>query len=183
MRCAGPFLERRLCPTALEVTRFFTIAITSSGSRSIATRCGRRVAGADTNIIRQVQGNRRPDRLRRLSREHVHMFVGIRRTWSATSCGASRDGHRIGCRWSSRTCASATGGGISGLAATSPPPVATSRTMSYFSIFKPRTYRRQPVVIQFKSGKHRLLQLRRVSSQISNISPRSGLPFSDEGPP
>ena len=30
---------------------------------------------------------------------------------SATSCGASRDGHRIGCRWSSRTCASATGGG------------------------------------------------------------------------
>jgi putative transposase len=38
---------------------------------------------------------------------------------SATSCGASRDGRRIGCRWSSRTCASATGGGISGLGAIS----------------------------------------------------------------
>ena len=72
-----------------------------------------------------------------LSREHVHMFVEIPRILpSATSCGASRDGHRIGCRWSSRTCASATGGGISGLGATSPPRAATSRTMSYFSIFR-----------------------------------------------
>ena len=55
---------------------------------------------------------------------------------SATSCGASRDAHRIRCRWSSRNCASATGGGISGLGATSPPPAATSRTMLYFSIFR-----------------------------------------------
>jgi hypothetical protein len=55
---------------------------------------------------------------------------------SATSCGASRDAHRIGSRWSSRTCASATRGGISGLGATSPPRAATSRTMSYFSIFR-----------------------------------------------
>ena len=55
---------------------------------------------------------------------------------SATSSGASRNGHRIGCRWSSRTCASATGGGISGRAATSPPRAATSRTLSYFSIFR-----------------------------------------------
>src|ERR1035438_567868 len=54
---------------------------------------------------------------------------------SATSCDASRDGHRIECRWSSRTCASATGGGIFGLVATSPPRAVTSRTMSYFSIF------------------------------------------------
>jgi arylsulfatase A-like enzyme len=44
----------------------------------------------------------------------------------------------IAAQWlqSSRTCASATGGGISGLGATSPPPAATSRTMSYFSIFR-----------------------------------------------
>jgi hypothetical protein len=55
---------------------------------------------------------------------------------SATSCGASRDAHRIGCRWSSRTCASAPGGGISGLALLLYPPAATSRTMPYFSIFK-----------------------------------------------
>jgi hypothetical protein len=54
---------------------------------------------------------------------------------SATSCGASRDGHRMGSRWSSRTCASATGSGISGLGATSPPRAATSRTMTYISIF------------------------------------------------
>jgi putative transposase len=66
-----------------------------------------------------------------LSREHVRRILP-----SATSYGASRDGHRIGSRWSSRTCASATGGGISGLGATSPPQAATSRTMSYFSIFR-----------------------------------------------
>src|ERR1700680_4327576 len=65
-----------------------------------------------------------------LSREHVHMFVEI------PPHIASRDGHRIGCRWSSRTCASATGGGIFGLGATSPPRAATSRTLSYFSIFR-----------------------------------------------
>src|ERR1700730_2306213 len=68
-----------------------------------------------------------------LSREHVHSRRILR---SATSCGASRDAHRIRCRWSSRTCASATRGGISGLGATSPPPAATSRLMSYFSIFR-----------------------------------------------
>ena len=55
---------------------------------------------------------------------------------SATSCGASRRGHRIGSRWSSRTCASATGGGISGLGATSPSQAPKSRTMLYFSIFR-----------------------------------------------
>ena len=38
---------------------------------------------------------------------------------SATSCGASRDAHHIGCRGSSRTCASAPGDGISGRATTS----------------------------------------------------------------
>src|SRR6202048_754711 len=35
-----------------------------------------------------------------LSREHLHMFVEIPpHLASATSCGASRDGHRAGCRW------------------------------------------------------------------------------------
>jgi hypothetical protein len=47
----------------------------------------------------------------------------------------AKDAHRTGCGWRSRTCASATRGGISGRAATFPPPAATSRTMSYFSIF------------------------------------------------
>ena len=71
---------------------------------------GRRVAGADTNdypagVQRTVRGN------------------------PAAYCGQRLRAAR------SRTCASATGGGISGLEATSPPPAATSRTMSYFSIF------------------------------------------------
>ena len=43
-----------------------------------------------------------------LSRECVHMFVEIPpHIASAASCGASRDGHHTGCRWSSRTCATA----------------------------------------------------------------------------
>src|SRR3984893_11579323 len=92
---------------------------------------GRRVAGADTYPA-GLQRTWRPSGV--LSREHVQKSRRILR--SATSCGASRDAHRIRCRWSSRTCASATGGGISGLGATSPPRAATSRTMSYFSIFR-----------------------------------------------
>src|ERR1700676_2243216 len=50
-----------------------------------------------------------------LSREHVHMLVEICRIIpSATSCGASRDAHHIGCRGSSRTCASAPGAAFPG---------------------------------------------------------------------
>src|SRR5208282_2882005 len=54
---------------------------------------------------------------------------------SATSCDASKGAHHIGCRWSSLTCASGTGDGISGQEATFAPRAATSRTTSYFSIF------------------------------------------------
>jgi hypothetical protein len=50
---------------------------------------------------------------------------------SGTSCGVSRSGRCIGCRWSSWNCASASGLGVS-----SPPKAAASRTMSYFSIFR-----------------------------------------------
>ena len=50
-----------------------------------------------------------------LSREHVHMFVEIPPHIAVSDfVRASRDGHRIGCRWSSRTCASATGGAFLG---------------------------------------------------------------------
>ena len=55
---------------------------------------------------------------------------------SATSCGASREARRIGCKWCSLTYARGTGDRISGLGATFPPPAATSRTVSYFSIFR-----------------------------------------------
>src|ERR1700694_156807 len=58
---------------------------------------GRRVAGADTNDY--------PAAVRRTWR-HDHMSVKLPpHSASATSCGASRDAHRIRCRWSSRTCA------------------------------------------------------------------------------
>ena len=82
--------------------------------------------------------NGRPDRLRRVvAGTYVHMSVEIPpHTAVSDFVGASRDAPRIGCRWSSRICASATGGGISGLGATSPPPAAISRTMSYFSIVR-----------------------------------------------
>jgi hypothetical protein len=124
------------------VTRFFTIAIISSGSRSIATRCWKARCGSG---YERLSGRCAKNWVSRsylaFCRENMSIYSWkFRRILpSATSCGASRDG------------ASATGGGISGLAATSPPPAATSRTMSYFSIFA-RTYRRQPVVIQFRAG-------------------------------
>jgi hypothetical protein len=61
---------------------------------------------------------------------------------SATSCGASRDAHHVGCRGSSRTQAHL-GTAFLGARLPSPPPAATLRTMSSISI-----YRRQPVGIQ-----------------------------------
>jgi hypothetical protein len=54
----------------------------------------------------------------------------------ARSAPASMVAPSRACGWSSRTCACATGAGISGLGAISPPPAATSRTMSYFSIVR-----------------------------------------------
>jgi putative transposase len=68
-----------------------------------------------------------------LSRKHVHMFPPHIAVSDFVRRVKGRSSHQV--RWSSRTCASATGGGISGLGATSPPRAATSRTMSYFSIF------------------------------------------------
>ena len=121
------------------VTRFFTIGITSSGSRSIATSCWKARCGSG---YERLSGSCAKNLASRSSpgfcRENMSIcsWKSRRILRSATSCGASRDAHRIRCRWSSRTCASATGGGISGLGATSPPPAATSRTMLYFSIFR-----------------------------------------------
>jgi hypothetical protein len=92
---------------------------------------GRRVAGADTNDYPAgVPRAGRPDRIRRF----VARTCPYARENPAAHCrqrlrAASRDGHRIGRRWSFRTCASATGGGISGVGATSPPPAATSRRL------------------------------------------------------
>ena len=112
---------------------------------------GRRVAGADTNDYPAgVQRTGRPDRIRRLSREHVHMLWKSRRILpSATSCGASRDGHRIGCRWSSRTCASATGADF-WLRGVLLHHERQHHGRCHTSVSSgARTYWRQPVVIQF----------------------------------
>ena len=83
---------------------------------------GRRVAGADTNDYPAgVQRTGRKDRIRRVVARTCPYVRGNPAAYCRQrlrACGASRDGHRIGCRWSSRTCASATGGGISGLGAT-----------------------------------------------------------------
>ena len=125
--------------TQAGVTRFFTIGITSSGSRSIATRCWKARCGSGyERLSGRCAENWASRSYPAFCRENMSIcsWKSRRILLSATSCGASRDGRRIGCRWSSRTCASATGGGVSGLGATSPPPAATSRTMSYFSIFR-----------------------------------------------
>src|SRR3977135_2379970 len=70
-----------------------------------------------------------------LSREHIHMFVEIPTLRSATSCAESKGVRRIGSRWSFPNCANDIGAVTSGPEDTSAPPAATSRTMSYFSIF------------------------------------------------
>ena len=88
-----------------------------------------------------------------LSREHVHMFVEIPPHIAvATSCGASRDGHRIGCvvpdlrkrYWGrhfwARGYFSTTSGNI------------TDNVILQVSSGA-RTYRRQPVLFSFRSSK------------------------------
>src|SRR6266550_3519894 len=99
---------------------------------------GRRVAGADTNDYpAAVQRTWRPDRLRVLSREHVHMFVEIpphiavsdfvRRVKGRSSHQVQMEFPDLRKRyWGRHFWARAT----------SPPPAATSRTMLYFSIFR-----------------------------------------------
>ena len=134
-----PILRSQPIVTQAGVTRFFTIGITSSGSRSIATRCWKARCGSGyERLSGRCAKNWTSRSYPAFCRENMSIcsWKSRRILPSATSCGASRDGHRIGSRWSSRTCASATGGGISGLGATSPPRAATSRTMSYFSIFR-----------------------------------------------
>ena len=108
-------------------------------SRSIATRCWKARCGSGyERLSGRCAENWASRSYPAFCRENMSIcsWKSRRILLSATSCGASRGGRRIGCRWSSRTCASATGGGISGLGATSPPRAATSRTMSYFSIFR-----------------------------------------------
>ena len=100
---------------------------------------GRRIAGADTNDYPAgVQRTGRPDRIRRFVARTCPYVRGNPAAYCRQRLRAARQGTVVasGADGSSRICASATGGGISGLGATSPPRAATSRTMSYFSIFR-----------------------------------------------
>ena len=85
-----------------------------------------------------------------LSREHVHVSVEIPpHLASLTSCGASRDGHRIGSRSSSRTCASATGAAFLGSGLLLHHERQHHGRCHTSVSSGARTYRRQPVGIQF----------------------------------
>src|SRR2546430_6716505 len=98
---------------------------------------GRRVAGADTNDYpAAVQRTWRPDRLRRFVARTCPYVRGNPAAYCGQRLRAARQGTLI-----------ASGAdGVPGLAqallgaaflgSTSPPPAATSRTMSYFIIFK-----------------------------------------------
>jgi hypothetical protein len=103
---------------------------------SLSRRLGQ--FGADTNDHPAgLQGTWCANRLRCVVPRACPYVRGNPAAYRGQRRRAARQGtHRIGCKWSSRTYARGTGGGISGLGATSPPPAATSRTMSYFSIFR-----------------------------------------------
>ena len=137
------------------ITRFFTIGITSSGSRSIATRCWKARCGSGyERLSGRCAENWASRSYPAFCRENMSIcsWKSRRILPSATSCGASRDGHRIGCRWSSRTCASATGGGISGLGLLLHNERQHHGRCHTSVSSGARTYRRQPVVIQFPSN-------------------------------
>jgi hypothetical protein len=124
-------LVRRICVEA------------DRSSREVADRTARGRHGFRYQL---VDGLDVPDtRLSNIPRANGARFVARTcpyvRGNPAAYCGqrlrAARQGrssHQV--QMESRAWASATGGGISGLGATSPPPAATSRTMSYFSIFR-----------------------------------------------
>ena len=72
-----------------------------------------------------------------LSREHVHMFVEIPPHIAVSDFVRrvkGRSSHRVQMEFPELR--KRYGGGIFGLGATSPPRAATSRTLSYFSIFR-----------------------------------------------
>src|ERR1700704_3211196 len=100
---------------------------------------GRRVAGEDTNDYpAAVQRTWRPDRLRRFVARTCPYVRGNPAAYCGQRLRAARQGTLIasGADGVPGLAQVLLGGGISGLGATSPPPAATSRTMSYFSIFR-----------------------------------------------
>src|SRR5665811_1016968 len=120
---------------------------------------GRRVAGADTNgYPAGVQRTGRPDRIRRFVARTCPYVRGNSAAYCRQRLRAARQGTVIasGPDGIPGLAQSATGGGISGLGAISPPPAATSRTMSYFSIFRSTNL---PASDGSYSGSHRAQRL------------------------
>ena len=132
---------------------------------------GRRVAGADTNDypagvqrtgVQIVSGV--------LSREHVHMFVEIPPHIAVSDFVRrvkGRSSHRVQMEFPDLR---ATGGGISGLGATSPPERQHDGRCHTSVSSGARTYRRPPVVIQCPSllrGQRRCPGARRATFQLS----------------
>ena len=114
MVCRADLRERKSGSTALWPK---LLDITSSGSRSIATRCWKARCGSGyERLSGRCAENWASRSYPAFCRENVSIcsWKFRRISPSATSYGASRDGRRIGCRWSSRACASATGGRANG---------------------------------------------------------------------
>src|ERR1700676_2895819 len=120
-----------------DVTPFFTIATTSSGSPSIAIKFWKEhcASGYEPSFGRFARnwGYRSsrafcPKSMSTCSSRYHRI------SRSATSFAVSKGAHRIAFRWSSQNFANITGVAISGRGATSAPPAATSQTKRYFSI-------------------------------------------------
>src|SRR6202030_1242339 len=120
-----------------DVTPFFTIATTSSGSPSIAIKFWKEhcASGYEPSFGRFARnwGYRSsrafcPKSMSTCSSRYHRI------SRSATSFAVSKGAHRIAFRWSSQNFANVTGVAISGRGATSAPPAATSQTRRYFSI-------------------------------------------------
>src|SRR5438270_7381801 len=120
-----------------DVTRFFTIATTSSGLPNIAIRFWKEhcASGYEPSFGRSARnwGYRSsrafcPKSMSTCSSRYHRI------SRSATSFDVSKGARRIAFRWSSQNFANDTGVAISGRGATSALPAATSQTRRYFSI-------------------------------------------------
>ena len=137
--------------TSGSLTRFFTIGITSSGSRSIATRCWKARCGSGyERLSGRCAKNWTSRSYPAFCRENMSIcsWKSRRILPSATSCGASRDGHRIGSRWSSGLAQALLGAAFlaRGYFSTTSGNITDDVILQYLP--GARTYRRQPVVIE-----------------------------------
>src|ERR1700737_4520568 len=99
---------------------------------------GRRVAGADTNDYPAgLQRTGRPDRLRRFVARTCPYVRGNPGAYCGQRLRAARQGTLIRCRWSSRTCASATGGWARGYFSTTSGNITDDVILQYLQKHEP----------------------------------------------